>query len=412
MSSCWRIFSLEWKALTRGRTLAILSAAAVAWVVATPWFVRGDGTEAGTAEVLVKYSLGGAAAIVAVSMVTAAAGTLAKERERKTLQLTLVRPVNAFAIVMGRIAALSLCAAVALAAAFCAHLAVHGPLFGDCSHVLYPIMPSPEKEAREMYDMFMADPRTPEEVKKAPRNVVLRLLAQRAVDRFEAVPPDNEIAWRFAAPECEGASARIRFSNMRSHRQDASGELKFGAAAGSVGDLTDLICVFPLDGRISGEDLVFRNTGKETLLMRPRRDVQLLLPADGFTANFIRSYLQLCIMMTIMIAFAAALSAGLSRPVAVFTVLVLLAVGEMSPSVIDRYPDELETSRLDAIGLAVSRAVAEAAHPVESLNPIVRLAEGEAVEWTALGKSALTHLLAVPALLAVLAAFVMRRKGN
>ena len=182
MSSFLRIFSLEWRALWRGKTLAIVSALSLGWVAMARVFVEG------AREMLLRFSLSGAAAIVAVSMLVAAAGSLAKERDAKMLQLSLVRPVWPWTLALGRIMAISAAAAAMLFAAMALHLAVNGTLESGCFHVFRPVLPSPEEEARIIYDFYMNDPNTPVEVKKAPKDVVLRLLAQRAKDNYLTIP--------------------------------------------------------------------------------------------------------------------------------------------------------------------------------------------------------------------------------
>ncbi len=410
MSSFLRIFSLEWRALWRGKTLAIVSALSLGWVALARVFVRGDGTVEGAREMLLRFSLSGAAAIVAVSMLVAAAGSLAKERDAKMLQLSLVRPVWPWTLAIGRIMAISAAAAAMLFAAMALHLAVNGTLESGCFHVFRPVLPSPEEEARIIYDFYMNDPNTPVEVKKAPKDVVLRLLAQRAKDNYLTIPAGDSATIKFAAQDREGGAVRLRFTNLYDQRRKVEGEIAFGEAKSEIGNITQAVNVFPLEGRLSGEELKIANNSKDSIMLRPRRDIALLVPADGFVANYFRAFLQLCALMTLMIAFGVALSSFLSRPVAIFTVIVALIVSEMSPSVIEQYPDELETDKIDKIGLVFTRFAAKAAHPVSAMNPLGALAENEAVEWEALLRSLVAAVVFAPVLLALVPALALPRK--
>ncbi len=410
MSSFWRIFSLEWRSLARGKTLTIVTALSLGWVALARVFVRGDGTAEGAREMLLRFSLSGAATIVAVSMLVAAAGGLAKERDAKVLQLSLVRPVWPWTLALGRIMAISAAAAAMMFLAMALHLAVNGTLESGCFHVFRPILPSPEEEARTIYEFYMNDPNTPAAVKKASKDVVLRLLAQRAKDNYLTIPAGDVATLKFAPQDREDGAVRLRFTNLYDQRRKVDGELAFGEAKSAIGNITQAVNVFPLEGRLSGEELTISNNSKDSIMLRPRRDIVLLTPADGFVANFLRSYLQLCALMTLMISFGVALSSFLGRPVAIFTVIVALIVSEMSPSVIEQYPDELETDKIDKIGLVFTRFAAKAAHPVSAMNPIGALAENEAVEWAELLRNLIAAVILAPALLSLIPALALPRK--
>lgn len=414
MSSCWRIFWLELTSLWRSRTTALLAVCTAIWVVASSQLVRGDGTVQGAQEMALKYSLGGAMAILAVTMLITGAGTIAKEREEKRLQLTVVRPIRYLAVVLGKVLALSMTAMAVLALAVGVYLALvpHGTLSeGGCSHVLRPVLPSPQEEARAMYEVYMNDPDTPVEVKRAPKKTVLRLLTQRAVDHYQTIGPKSTAEWRFKLkPEYEKIAVRLRLTNLYDQRRQVTGELRFGEATGAVSNITQAICVFGLEGKPTGEELELDNRGEEALMLRPRKDVEVLAPADGFKMNLLRAYLELSALLVLLIAFAVSLSAALGRPVAVFVAVVTLVLAEMSPSVIEQYPDELETDKIDAIGLFLTRIAAEVTHPVSGITPLEKLADHECVEWPETLRTLSTHAILLPGLLLLLASFILPKK--
>ena len=414
MSSCWRIFSLEVLGLLRGKTFALLMLAVNAWVLLAPRLVRGDGTTEGAEELMLKYALGGAAAILAVAMLTTGAGSIARERETHRLQLTLVRPVASCTVVAGRILALGAVFSFVLAVAFGVYLAAvpHATLSsGVCSHVLKPVMMSPREEAVQVYDAFINEPETPPEIRRAPKAVILRLLAQRAIDRYQVVQPGETESWRFKlTPDAESVSVRLRFTNLYDQRRRIAGRLDLGGAGAVVDNITQAVCVFDLAGKPQGDTLVFANTGKEAVMLRPRKDIELLVPADGFGFNLLRAWVELASLLTLLAAFSVALSAFLGRPVAVFVAVVALVLAEMSPSVIEQYPDELERDRIDAVGLFLSRLAMEATHPASAVNPIDKLAERECVEWRETIKIFAMDAGLLPLVLTLLAAYCLPRK--
>ena len=423
MNSFWRIFSLEFTAAVRSRTLLLLLVASVAWMLAAPFVFVGDGTAEGARALVVHYSLGGVAALLAVALLASATGSIASEREARRLQLTLVRPVRYSVVAFAKMAALVSLGALVLAVATAIE-ACRTDLSRPCRHVLSPVMPTPREEAMAMYDAFMKDPNTPVAAKRAKKSVVLRLLAQRSLDRYDTVSGGAVARWNFKAGEStlpdEGLSVRLRFTNAYDVRQDVRGVLFLRSGdsvwSGSVSNITQAVVEIPLKRERAGAatselaELTFRNDGNSTLMLRPRRDVNLLAPADGFGWNLLRAYMELVAMLSILVSFGVFLGAGLGRPVALFTAIVALIVSEMSPSVIEQYPDELETDKIDSIGLYITRAAAEATHPVSSLVPLEKLSEDACVERREVVRTAVANMVFAPLILALLAALVIPRK--
>ena len=417
MISFWRIFWLEFTGLVRSKALALLAAASVVWMLVLPLVMRGDGTADGARELYVHYSLGGVFALLVVSLLASATGSLAREREAKRLQLTLVRPVRYTLIVLGKILAHVAAGALVLAIA-CGVLAFKTDLKRPCNHVLSPILPTPREEAKVMYESYMKDPSTPEAVKRTKKAIVLRLLENRAVDRYEAIQTNETATWRFGGlGELRGLAVRMRFTNQYEMRQDVRGVFALGEWRGVVSNITQAVLTVPLTaralgGRLETGELSFENQGTSALMLRPRKDINLLVPADAFGWNLLRAYVVLTAILAFVISLGAFLSAGLGRPVAMFVAFVTLIVSEMSPSVVRQYPDELETKLIDRIGLHITRFAAEVTRPVSSAAPLEALAKGECVEPETVFRTAAADFLAVPLLLSVLAALILPRKQD
>lgn len=421
MNSFWRIFSLELIGLVRSKTLAMLTVASVVWMFALPFLVKGDGTVEGLRELYIRYSLDGVFSFLAISLLASAAGSLARERAAKRLQLTLVRPVRYSAIVLAKGFAHLFVGALVLAVATTI-LAFKVDLSVKCNHVLKPVLPSPREEAKEMYETFMSDPDTPVEVKRTKKDIVLRLLENKAIDHYQTIPTNEVVTWTFPLDaELQSASTppsvRFRFTNQFDSRDTIRGVLALGDYSASVSNITQAVLKVPLTraelALSEGADrLAFINAGKNPLMLRPRKDIDLLIPADSFGANLVRAYFTLLSILALLIAFGLFLSASLGRPVALFVAIVTLIVGEMSPSVVEQYPDELEKNSLDRIGLMMSRAVAEVTRPVATLSPLEKLSLDECVETTTLARSLALNAILFPLLLAILSGIILPRKQD
>ena len=407
------VFRLEIAALVRSKTVAMLSVASLVWMFAMPFVVTGDGTMEGERELFVHYSLGGVFLLLIVSLVSSATGTLARERAEKRLQLTMVRPVRYFSIALAKTSALTACGAAVLALAVLV-LAVRTDLSRPCNHVLKPIMPSPREEAKAMYKSFMEDPNTPVQVKSARKSAVLRLLENRAMDNYQTISTNDTATWRFNIAGESASAVRIRFTNQFDMRDDVRGIFRIGDREGVASNITQAIVTIPLrkaEPSTEGADVLsFENRGKRALMLRPRRDIDLLQAADSFGWNLLRTYLELVSILALTISFGVFLSASLGRPVALFTAIVSLIVSEMSPSVIEQYPDELEKDGVDRVGLMLTRFAAEATRPVSALNPMERLASDACVEGKEVVRVMLFEMLAVPIFLSFLSAIVLPRK--
>ena len=410
------IVLLELRSLVRSRTLAMLVVATVAWMLVLPHVLKGDGTAEGARELYLRFSLGGVFVLTVVAMLSSATGSLARERAAKRLQLTVVRPVRCFVIVLGKAAAHVAVGAVVLLTA-CAALALEVGFSAPCHHVLSPVLPSVKEEAEAMYEAYMKDPQTPDAVRQAKKETVLRILASRAADHYQTIPTNAATSWRFPVAQQEPFPeilVRMRFAAQYDMRQDVRGRFTLGDAAASVSNITQAVVTVPLDrtrGPEAGADtLTFFNGGKDALMLRPRKDISLLLPADAFGFNLLRACLVLLAILSLVVSFGLFLSAGLGRPVALFVALVTLVVGEMSPSVLDQYPDELGANFADRIGLFITRVAVDVTSPISSAKPLESLANDECVEPAAVLRALLQDALALPLLLSLLSALVIPRK--
>ena len=389
-------FKLAWRAFLRGGTLASLFAATFITYKLMPMLVRTDGTEQGAMEMFVRAVTGGVYVFLLVSVLCAAAGFFASERQGNNLALFLVRPVSAFSGVFGIWTAFCAIASMVLVlSAFLTLAAVPSDGTDVCHHHIKPVLPPPEHAASKILDRFLEDPKTPEEIKKAPRATVLAFLASKEADRYEAIRHGGVLSWPFDAKvlESEKITVRIRFSTAMELRAPVEGKFVFGGWTASVTNNTQSTIDVPLafDKSLSGKkgnsNLEFVNTGKETVMVRPRKDVEILVPGDAFRMNLLRASLVQFSLIALVAAFGLFLSSGLSRPVATFTALVAAAVVAMSPSVIDQYPNEFETTWTDKFGLAVSRTVQKTTSWIESPDPIGDLSGNKFVEWGEVGRT-------------------------
>ncbi len=420
-----------WRVLVRGRMLPWLLVAVALVHYLMPAMVRSDGSAAGELEMFIRAVSGSAAALILVSTLVSACGMIAREREEKCLALAVVRPVNALAVVYGRW--LALVAASAAAFMLSGVLTLVMPPDGagripDCRHHYAPSLPPPATVAGHLLKSYLADPKTPEAVKRAPRRAVLNLLTTKEIDRYDVISPGKSIAWPYDIEDLaekvaagEPLSLKVRFSTQFELVSPVAGQIAIGGYALAISNNTQSVLELPLkrsEENLAGAGkgaagklaLDFANTGKSTVMIRPRRDLEVLAPADSFGWNLLRAELELWAMAGLLAALGLFLSAALSRPVAVVTALVAYAIVLMAPSVIAQFPDEFNATWAERLGLALSRAIEMFSAGLAAPSPISDLATARAIEWRALAKVLAGNLIVLPALLLTLAAFIIRRK--
>lgn len=409
-------FLIAWRSLWRGRCMWTLLAAVAAFHFLLPRVVRSDGTDAGAFEMNVKVVCGAVFALVCTASLFIGGGMFAKEREAELLPQSIVRPAAAFSMAVGRwLAVLMLFACVLFANAvmFGAMRRGDGSMPPDCRMHVSPSLPAAEVSAAQAMDAFLKDERTPAAVKKSSRTAILALLAAKENERYEVVRPGRTARWPFPDMERRSLAVKARFSTMYGMKASFSGIFTYGDRTGAVSNCTQAVLETPL-GAVCAADtnatgcLSFTNTGATNVMLRPRRDIELLAPGDSFMANGIRASIMMLAISGLLSAFGLLLSAALSRPVALFTAAVLLAAAMMAPDAVGQFPDEFNATVGEKAGLAISRAVMAFTSAFTSVSPVSDLASGRMIAMHEIIRTGLLDLFCYPALLLFLSSFPLR----
>lgn len=421
MRALWEIFRLEWRSSVRSRAFALLMLASVAWMLAAPSLLKSDGTADGAFELTVRYSLGAVFVVVLVSLAASAAGSLARERAARRLQLTLVRPVRHFTVALGRMAALASMGSLVLAVS----AAILGARIGAgrvCYHVHAPELEPAEAVVERAFAKYMADSAAFREGvardgERPYKNYMLGHLEQ--IEDYQRIAPGASTNWVFAADAAgpgDGCVAEFRFTGILGLRQDVAGDVRFRGREGRLDDCSQRHVRVALERTEGAADpggpavLEFVNTGKEPVMMNPRHDVRLLVAGGSFAGNLFRAWAELSCVLSLVVALAVALGACLGRSVAVFTVVSVLFVGAVSPSLVDDYPDPTAQDGIDRIAIRFTEAAAAALSPVSELRPVDRLVDDACIEWPEVGRAAAADVILLPLAFAWIAGLVMRRK--
>src|SRR2546427_7043251 len=96
------IAGLTWKAAFRFRLFIVLAVLLLASVVALPVLIKDDGTARGFTQILLTYTLSTITALLGLSTLWLACGTLARDIEECQMQVVAVKPIARWQIWLGK----------------------------------------------------------------------------------------------------------------------------------------------------------------------------------------------------------------------------------------------------------------------------------------------------------------------
>src|SRR5882672_8075660 len=93
---------LTWKAALRFRLFLVIAALLLVSVVALPLLIKDDGTARGFTQILLTYTLTTITALLGLSTLWLACGTLARDIEECQMQMVAVKPIARWQIWLGK----------------------------------------------------------------------------------------------------------------------------------------------------------------------------------------------------------------------------------------------------------------------------------------------------------------------
>src|SRR6516164_9897238 len=102
MQRIFAIAGLTWKAALRFKLFLVIAALLVLAVVGLPLIVKDDGTAQGFTQILLTYTLGVITALLGLSTLWLACGTLARDIEECQIQIVAVKPIARWQIWLGK----------------------------------------------------------------------------------------------------------------------------------------------------------------------------------------------------------------------------------------------------------------------------------------------------------------------
>jgi hypothetical protein len=442
-----RIFAiawLTWKAAFRFRLFLVLAGLLLASVVGLPLLIKDDGTAQGFTQILLTYTLSVITALLGLSTLWLACGTLARDIEECQIQVVATKPIARWQIWLGKWLGL-----VTLNAAL---LALTGAAVFFMLQWRANKLPAAEqrvlreqvlvargsvkeknwdKEIDAETEQVLTNQLAKERVAGANLAQVRREIRGQLKSSLELAPPGEPRIWRIDLGAALGdlrnqpLQLRVKF-NAAQGGQDKTfvGLWQIGdpqstrvwrsdpmsLAADTFHEFAIPPDLFDAKGVLT---VVFVNANSTTLLFPLEDGMEVLYPESSFGWNFIRGMGIIFCWVALLSTLGLAAASLLSFPVAAFFSLAVLTVGLSGGTQaevtgngtiagVDEDSGVTGHSMFDRVEVPAFRGVLHVINLIEGFSPIDALSTGRDIPWSELG-AAFGQILLLPGGLLALA---------
>ena len=420
---CW----LTWKAAFRFRLFIVLAGLLLTSVVLLPLVIKDDGTARGFTQILLTYTLTTISALLGLSTLWLACGTLARDIEDCQIQVVAVKPIARWQIWLGKwLGILSLNAVLLALSGAC----VYGLLLwranrlpADQQKVLREEVlvargsaspPGHEKEIETKTEKLLK-----ERLEKIPLDRdsiadVRKQIKEQVKAEYQVVPPSFSRIW----------TVDLGLARFRLRDQPLYLRVKFNAAekspSGTFGGVwmvgvpnktplwggdemmslaPDTFHEFEIAPNLFDQNgvltITFGNPNNTTLLFPIEDSIEVLYREGGFGMNFARGLGIILCWMALLAAVGLASASFLSFPVAAFFSLGLLTMvlssGTMANAVeqgtIADYNAEKGTkgwSPADVVVIPAFKTALKLINLAKGFSPVESLSTGRSITWAEL----------------------------
>jgi ABC-type transport system involved in multi-copper enzyme maturation permease subunit len=446
------VMGLTWKAALRFRLFLVVAVLLLASVVGLPLLIKDDGTARGFTQILLTYTLSTISALLGLSTLWLACGTLARDIEDCQMQVVAVKPIARWQIWLGKwLGIMSLNAALlALSGA-----SVYGLLQWRANR-----LPADQQKILRNEVLVARGSAKPNDFKKEIDAATDRLFQERLQkhplsgdDLLEAykqireqikaelqmVPSGSYGQWEInlgsarRSLQDQPLYLRIKFNTAdRSASGTFSGLWRVGVPRKTqlwqsepMSLAPDTFHEFQVPPGLLDEDGVltigFINANNTTLLFPLEDGIEVLYREGGFGLNFARGLGIIFCWMGLLAAVGLAAASFLSFPVAAFFALGLLTMvlasgtmaGAVSEGTIANYNAEKGTkgwTPADVVVIPTFKAVLKVISLAKDFSPIDSLSTGRSITWGQLGLAFGQIILLLSGAIGLFGIFVFSRR--
>lgn len=450
MQSTLAIARLTFKAAFRYRLVPVLVVLLLGGVFLLPAAIQHTGKAQEFVQIVLTYTLGFTTALLGLTTLWLACGTLADDIENSHIQVVAVKPVARWQIWLGKW--LGLMALNALLLGICA-VAIYGQLLWrarQLSEGQRELLRNEVLVARSSFaeappnidaitEQVYLDRSRKGDLPNLPKSELLRILREQVKARLQVVPPGYTRPWRIdlssvrAAVRDRPLYLRIKFFVAEKSASGNYGGLwEVGPAESPrrVQDLKRLAAEtfheFPIPPNMLNDqgilEVEFTNQEETAILFPLEEGFEVLYRAGGFGPNFARGVGIILCWLALLAAIGLAAASFLSFPVAAFLAISLLVVSFSTNTM--RTVIEQGTIRevdhdtglaadpnwFDAASVGVFKGLLWTVNLVRGFSPIDNLSTGRTIEWTQLFQAFAQIVLVVGGLFAAIGMIILTQR--
>jgi hypothetical protein len=454
MQRLFAIAGLTWKAAFRFRLFIVLAVLLLTSVIALPLLIKDDGTARGFTQILLTYTLTTITALLGLSTLWLACGTLARDIEECQMQVVAVKPIARWQIWLGKWLGI-----MALNAAL---LAITGAgLYGlllwratklpaEQQTVLRKEILVARGSAKERsFDAEIeaeTDRVLAERAKQFPmtsedRKEVRRQIREQIKADYQVVPPgyssrpwEIDLGWAKNSLRDRPLQVRFKFNTAdKSSSGTFDGVWRVGVPRKTqlyqserMSLAPDTFHEFEIPANLFDENgvltLAFLNPNNTALLFSLDDGVEVLYREGGFGLNFMRGLGIIFCWMGLLAILGLASASFLSFPVAAFLSLTVLTVALSSGTLANAVQEGTITEHkpeggaqsghnpADIIAIPAFRVILWLVNRVKQFSPIDSLSTGRSISWEQLGLAFLEVVMFLGGFIALFGIYVFSRR--
>jgi hypothetical protein len=419
---------LTWKAALRFKLFLVIAVLLFGAVVGLPLLIKDDGTARGFTQIILTYTLSAITALLGLSTLWLACGTLARDIEECQIQVVVTKPIARWQIWFGKwLGIVSLNAALLVFSGAC----VYGLLEWRANklppaeqkilreQVLVARGVAKQKDdtaeidaeaARVLKERLKTSPVTTVDLPEVQRQIREQLKAE-----LQVVPPGYPHRWQidlgFAKNYLRDKPLQLRVKFNAAQKSPTGTflalwqvgvpetaklwrtETPMSLAPDTVHEFQIPPNLFDTNGVLT---IIFVNANETALLFPLDDGIEVLFPEGGFALNFTRGLMIIFCWMALVAALGLTAASFLSFPVAAFFSLAMLIVvlsgGTLADAVesgtIVGATEEtgvLGHSGADAVLIPMFKGILTVVRLVQNFSPIDDLSSGRAITWSQLG---------------------------
>ena len=418
---------LTWKAAFRFRLFLVIAGLLLAAVVGLPILIKDDGTARGFTQILLTYTLSVITALLGLSTLWLACGTLARDIEECQIQIVATKPIARWQIWLGKwLGIMSLNAAL---------LALSGAgVYGLLQWRAAKLPAAEQTVLREQVLVARGSAKEPSNeagieaeterilqarlknspVDKADVPEVRRQIRELVRADFQLVPPGYSRQWQidlgFAKNFLHDKPLQLRVK-FNSAQKSPSGTFVALWQVGVPGKTPyqrlepmslapDTFHEFQIPPNLFDDQGVltvdFVNPNDTSLLFPLEDGMEVLYPEGGFALNFARGLGIIFCWMALLAALGLMAASFLTFPVAAFfslaVVVMMLSSGTLAEAVAagtvvggNGETGVMGHSPVDLVLIPLFKAFLTVINLVKVFSPVDALSSGRSISWTELG---------------------------